>query len=122
MKLTVCIGITCVFLAHAASAQTGIVQQIPCLAAPDGSSKEVELCYADACLAYQLAHAICQTNACRTAAALDYSLNLTACQLSMAAPVMPMGRESWITLSFVKGEWSYSFDGLVSDDAIVFQY
>ncbi|MFK7758508.1 MAG: hypothetical protein AB8C13_01030 [Phycisphaerales bacterium] len=122
MKLTVCIGLLSFFVVQTATAQVGIVRLQPCIAAPDDSTEDVVMCYDNACLAYQLAYAACETNACRNAAALDYSLNLNACQLSMTAPIMPVGRESWITLSFADGEWSYRFDGLAAENGIVFQY
>lgn len=94
----------------------------PCKAPPQNASEAVEDCYEQACKVFKAAWAECADEECRILADYEYGLNIGKCELARVIQFIPAGRESWVTLSYANGEWSYTFDGTSPLQATIYKF
>ncbi len=110
-------------LTAASSAQVSVGP--PCVAPPENATQEVIDCYEDACENFKKAWGACTTTPCRIAAELEYAGAIGACLPALTAPTNSpyfAQKSTWITLSYIDGEWTYSFDGQIPAGAIAFRF
>ena len=106
-------------------AMSQISAPLPCEAPPAGSNEQVVQCYEDACEVFQKAYSDCDTAECRKIVKLEYAYALNQCLPILNAPVSRsthVDRASWITLYYIEGEWSYSFNDVAPAGSAVFRY